>query len=52
MTQVTNARASEDYGAGGTNWQIGASSLLLSALNLRASKARCARRLALLLPVT
>jgi len=35
---VTNARASEDYGAGGGNWNIGGSSLLLSALGLRGSK--------------
>ena len=35
---VTNARASQDYGAGGDNWRIGGSSLLLSALQLRASK--------------
>ena len=35
---VTNARASDDYGAGGSNWRIGASSLLLSAVGLAASK--------------
>jgi hypothetical protein len=35
---VTNARASNDYGAGGENFAIGPSSLLLSALDLRASK--------------
>lgn len=35
---VTNARASQDYSAGGSNWRIGGSSLLLSALELRASK--------------
>ena len=35
---VTNARASQDYGAGGGNWRIAGSSLLLSALRLRASK--------------
>lgn len=35
---VTNARASQDYGAGGNNWQIGGSSLLLSAVGMRASK--------------
>lgn len=35
---VTNARASNDYGAGGDNWKIAGSSLLLSALGLRASK--------------
>jgi hypothetical protein len=35
---VTNARASDDYGAGGENWKIGGSSLLLSALGMRASK--------------
>ena len=35
---VTNARASQDYGAGGDNYKIGGSSLLLSALGLRASK--------------
>lgn len=35
---VTNARASNDYGAGGSNWQIGGTSLLLSAVGLRASK--------------
>ena len=35
---VTNARASNDYGAGGDNWKIGATSLLLWAVNLRASK--------------
>lgn len=35
---VTNARASNDYGAGGDNWRIAFSSLLTSALGLRASK--------------
>lgn len=35
---VTNARASDDYHAGGSNWRIGSSSLLASALGLRASK--------------
>jgi len=35
---VTNARASQDYGAGGGNWRIGGSSLLLSALGVKASK--------------
>jgi hypothetical protein len=35
---ITNARASQDYGAGGGNWRIQGSSLLLSALGLRASK--------------
>jgi hypothetical protein len=38
LPAVTNARASNDYGAGGNNWLIGGSSLLLSALGLRASK--------------
>lgn len=35
---VTNARASQDYGAGGQNWRIGGSSLLLSAVGMLASK--------------
>ena len=35
---VTNARASDDYGVSGSNWRIGGSSLLLSALGMRASK--------------
>ena len=35
---VTNARASNDYGVGGDNWRIAGSSLLLSALGMRASK--------------
>lgn len=35
---VTNARASEDYGAGGTNYLIGGSSLLLSSVGIAASK--------------
>ena len=35
---VTNARASQDYGAGGSNWMIAESSLLLSSLRLGASK--------------
>jgi hypothetical protein len=35
----TNARASQDYGAGGdSNWRIAASSLLLSAVGLQPSK--------------
>eukprot|EP00047_Mylnosiga_fluctuans_P006639 m.248165 g.248165 ORF g.248165 m.248165 type:complete len:903 (-) comp15649_c0_seq1:81-2789(-) len=35
---VTNARATDDYGAGGDNWKIGGTSLLLSAVGIRASK--------------
>jgi len=35
---VTNARASEDCGAGSSNWQMGGTFLLLSALGMRASK--------------
>jgi len=35
---VTNARASDDYGAGGNNWMMAGTSLLLSAVGLRASK--------------
>lgn len=36
---VTNARASQDYGAGsGSSWRIASTSLLLSAIGLRASK--------------
>ena len=36
---VTNARASDDYGAGsGSSWRIASTSLLLSSIGLRASK--------------
>ena len=39
LDAVTNARASQDYGAGsGSSWRIAGTSLLLSALGLRASK--------------
>ena len=37
LPQVTNGRASGDY-AGGSNWNIGAGSLLWSALGLKPSK--------------
>ena len=36
---VTNARASDDYGAGSAHsWKIGGTSLLLSAVGMKASK--------------